>query len=48
MMNNNITCGNCKLYNKYRTVNNCKANIIGTVNPEDMGCYKIQFNKINE
>lgn len=41
-------CGNCKLYNKNQKINNCLGNIVGTVHPEEMGCYKIQFTKIEE
>ena len=44
-MKNDI-CGNCRFYDPNKSVNNCKANIIGTVHPEQMGCYLIQFNNI--
>jgi len=44
-MNNDI-CGNCKLYDCTKSINNCNAKIVGTVHPEQMGCYLIQFNNI--
>ena len=39
-------CSNCKLYISSQKINNCKADIVGTVNPNDSACYKIQFNEI--
>ena len=39
-------CGNCKFFDKTKLFNNCKANIVGKVQEQELGCYKIQFNKI--
>ena len=47
-MKNDI-CGNCKFFDKNtRYVNNsygCRFHNFST-NPEDMGCYMIQYNNI--
>ena len=44
-------CGNCKFFNKHKIMVNgsykCDFHTF-TTKPENMGCYKIQFNKINE
>ena len=39
-------CKNCKLYIPNKTINNCKANMVGTIRENDSACYKIQFNEI--
>jgi len=44
-------CGNCSFFNDHKQMVNgsyvCKY--LGlTTNPNNMGCYKIQFSKINE
>ena len=46
-MNKDI-CGNCKLYDDKKSINNCRGNIVGTVHPNQIGCYKIQFTKIKK
>ena len=42
------TCGNCKFFNEYKEMVN-KENICNyhgfTVNPSNLGCYLIQYNK---
>ena len=43
-----LKCKNCKYYIQYKDINNCDANIVGTVKPNDSSCYKIQFSYINE
>ena len=49
-MNNDI-CGNCKFFNDHQKMINdsyiCKFHNL-TVKPENMGCYKIQFSKIDK
>ena len=47
----NDTCSNCKFLNKHRQMVNLSyiCNFHGlTTKPENLGCYKIQFSKINE
>lgn len=51
MNSNNIDiCENCKFFNHIKKMVNgsyiCEYHNF-TVNPKDMGCYKIQTNKIN-
>jgi len=51
MNSNNIDiCENCKFFNHMKKMVNgsyiCEYHNF-TVNPKDMGCYKIQTNKIN-
>ena len=42
-------CKDCVYFLSTSNINNCKAGIIGTANPEDSACYKIaqQNNKEN-
>ena len=44
----NNTCGNCNFFNGHQQMVNssyiCNFHQY-TVNPENMGCYKIQFSK---
>ena len=50
-MKNEDICGNCKFFNENKKmVNNdyeCDFHHF-TVKYDQMGCYKIQFNKLNE
>lgn len=39
-------CKFCKYYIKDKKINNCLQNIVGTTQPEDSSCYKIQKNRL--